>query len=266
MQTTCRNLVTNLSRSGLEWTCAWHIESTRCSSGAATSGSNEEINDERIPKSMRDWMNRKHLSKKEALAGTKTTDSRRHLVELLRKHNFSLPKLTGQHVEATILRVQSKTLLVDTGYYGVSEVDRSDVNLAHLLAPPGSDKGAIIKSRATISDLRPGDKVAVKIQAVFTPFGDMQLTGPGTVSEVTVSQNLMWRELEACMSQRRPVEGRVLNACPGGYAVGVGGIVGLLPYGSYKKSPHMVKAVGVLQPFLVTKVNEERRELRLAAY
>jgi ribosomal protein S1 len=211
-------------------------------------------------------MNRKHLTKREVSAQTSSSDSRTRLVELLRKHNVSLPKLTGRHVEATVLRVQAKTILVDTGFYGVSEVNRAEVNLAHLLAPSGSDKSEIIRSRATITDLRPGDKVGVRIQATFTPFGDMQLAGVGNQSQESVSQNILWRDLEACMYQGRPVEGRVLNACPGGYAVGVGGFVGLLPYGSFKKSPHMVKAVGVLQKFLVTHVNEERKQLRLAAF
>ena len=131
-----------------------------------------------------------------------------------------MPKLVGQPVEAMVLRVNAKSLLVDTGYYGISEISRSDVTLAHLLAPPGSDKNQVIKSRASISDLRPGDKVVVKIQALFTPFGDMQLEGSGAVSDEAVSQNLMWRELESCMSERKPVDGRVLNPCPGGYAVG----------------------------------------------
>jgi ribosomal protein S1 len=77
-----------------------------------------------------------------------------------------------------------------------------------------------------------------------------------------VQQRLVWEELRAAMQATRPVQGRVLNACTGGYAVGVAGYVAFLPFRA--ASAAVARRIGVLQPFLVARVNEAQRLVVLA--
>jgi ribosomal protein S1 len=81
-------------------------------------------------------------------------------------------------------------------------------------------------------------------------------------ADTSQNQSPVWRELEDSRGKRTPVQGRVLNACAGGYAVGVAGIVALLPYGRF--TMETVRRVGTLQPFVVESVNEQRRLLVVA--
>ncbi len=99
-------------------------------------------------------------------------DARRaELVRLLRRYNYSLPGLHGQSITATVLRVGEASVFVDPGFFGVSEVPRSEVGLGHLLTPDGQ----LPADRTSASDIRPGDTISVQIDSLFTPFGDMQV-------------------------------------------------------------------------------------------
>lgn len=68
----------------------------------------------------------------------------------------------------------------------------------------------------------------VKIEALYTPYGDMQLQP--SQQEAGLELSSRWAALAERAAAGQPVQGRVLNQCRGGYAVGVAGFVGLLPY------------------------------------
>lgn len=70
-------------------------------------------------------------------------------------------------------------------------------------------------------------------------------------------QRSVWLELEGAWRSRAPVFGRVLNQCPGGYAVGLGGLVGLLPYA--RATTRTALSIGTLAPFLVDHMSEGQR-------
>jgi hypothetical protein len=54
-------------------------------------------------------------------------------------------------------------------------------------------------------------------------------------------------------NRREPVQGRVLNDCPGGYAVGLAGHVALLPYS--QATTATVQRVGQQQEFYITRMD-----------
>ena len=54
------------------------------------------------------------------LAGQGRLDRRRaELIRLLRRHNYSLPSLVGQAINAQVLRVGKDFVYVDPGFYGI---------------------------------------------------------------------------------------------------------------------------------------------------
>lgn len=126
--------------------------------------------------------------------------------------------------------------------------------------PSAAAAAAALAGREGLTDIRPGDVVALRVEALFTPFGDMALAAAET--DADTRRAAAWRELSDAKASRRPVLGRVLNACTGGYAVGVGGLVALLPYGRF--TLETVSAVGVLQEFLVEVVDQQRGLLAVA--
>ncbi|KAG1677380.1 hypothetical protein FOA52_010759 [Chlamydomonas sp. UWO 241] len=182
--------------------------------------------------------------------------SRTELVRLLRMHNFSTPSLRGEAVQARVLRVAADRLYVDPGFFGLSEVPRSEVGVTQVHTPDGAPP----EGRTSGDDIRVGDVISVKIDALYTPYGDMQVEV--VPADTSRNQSPVWRELADSMARRRPVQGRVLNACAGGYAVGVAGIVALLPYGRF--TMETARRVGTLQPFVVEGVDERRRLLVVA--
>jgi hypothetical protein len=206
------------------------------------------------------------------------TDARRlELARLLRGHNYSLPGLAGQTVLAKVLRVDraAGTVLVDPGFYGVSEVPLSELSVAHVVhgaqgaegaahgagaggqAGPGSSSAP--SQRDAIDDIRPGDTLRLRVDALYTPYGDMQLEPEQ--ADAGAGRRRVWAELRAARVDGRPVSGRVLNACSGGYAVGVAGLVGLLPYN--RCTAETAARVGQLAQFLVEAVDEGRGRLML---
>jgi ribosomal protein S1 len=155
-----------------------------------------------------------------------------------------------------VLRVSDDSVLVDPGFYGLTEIPKSKLSLSQL----HTEDGQIPKDRSSACDIRSGDILSVRVDSLFTPYGDMQLE---TVEfDPLLRSNAVWKELAAARASRTPVMGRVLNACTGGYAVGVAGLIALLPYGRF--TVRTITAVGVLQPFLVEVADMNRGLLTVA--
>ena len=154
------------------------------------------------------------------------------------------------------MRVTSNQLLVDPGLYGTCELPRKEVDVGHVHMPAA---GAPLDQRTSLRDLRVGDTVKVVVDALYSPWGNMQLEplkqDPG------VKRQAVWRELAAAHAARKPVFGRVLNQCPGGFAVGVAGFVALLPYS--RTSTATSQQVGELLPFFIEGLDAARQRVTL---
>jgi ribosomal protein S1 len=146
---------------------------------------------------------------------------------------------------------------VDAGFHSLSEVYLPDLDINHVVTPASS---APMATRRGVRDLRVGDVVALRVDTLYTPYGDMQLQ-PLEVDEST-QLRARWSLLVDSHASGALVPGRVLNQCRGGYAVGVAGFVGLLPY--HRAAPETIKRVGELQSFYIERVDQAKRFLQLA--
>ncbi len=95
----------------------------------------------------------------------------------------------------------------------------------------------------------------MQVDALYTPYGDMQLEP--AQQDARLQRHALWAALAEVARRGQPVKGRVLNACRGGYAVGVAGFVGLLPYA--RASAATCQRLGVLQEFFVERVDATRQ-------
>lgn len=182
-------------------------------------------------------------------------------------------------------------MLLDPGYYGLSPVPRHELGSAAEYGPDGAPlpprssggsstgagRGGLLgvggggssalaamaePSSSSAPRLRRGALVKVRIGQTFTPFGDVELRPVRAKRDVPLK--LVWEELRACMERGAPVRGRVLNACAGGYAVGVAGFVALLP--SRQASINNIQSIGTLQQFYVHRMDWRRRRIELSNY
>ncbi|GLC37251.1 hypothetical protein PLESTM_000561000 [Pleodorina starrii] len=176
-------------------------------------------------------------------------------LRLLRRSNAGLPGLRGQTILAKVLNVNAKRILVDPGFTALSEVPRDEVSIAHV----HTSDGQLPDGRLSTSDIRPGDLLRLRVDCVYTPYGDMQLTA--VKGDVEQQRRLIWGELRRAMEQRRPVAGRVLNECPGGFAVGVAGFVAVLP--AALAATATTRAVGVAQEFTIMAMDDARQRITL---
>eukprot|EP00798_Chlamydomonas_sp_ICE-L_P003128 gene3128-13140_t len=176
-------------------------------------------------------------------------DSRRMaLARLLRRHNYSIPHLKGQAILATVLQVTDNAVFVDPGFYGISEIPRKDLGVVDIHLEAGEEP----VERASVSDLRVGDVVQVKVFEVFSPYGDMQLDV--IKEDKRAQQGRVWQEIAQLHAADKPVFGRVLNACTGGYAVGIAGLVALLPHS--RCTATTVSRIGSLETFYIDMMDE----------
>ncbi len=176
-----------------------------------------------------------------------------------------------QEILAKVLYFKDDRIHVDAGYHAISEVYRPEVNVTHITTPSAS---APLAERLGLSDIRVGDvikvrararvcvcrsthlcvclcpytcastracmcacvcvRAQVKVEELYTPYGDMQLAA--VQQDVTAELHARWTALAERALKGEPVQGRVLNQCTGGYAVGVAGFVGLLPYAQVRVS------------------------------
>ncbi|EFJ48693.1 hypothetical protein VOLCADRAFT_117442 [Volvox carteri f. nagariensis] len=182
--------------------------------------------------------------------------SREHLdtLRLLRRYNSGMPGLRGQTILAKVLNVNAKRVLVDTGFTGLSEVPRDDVTIAHVYTDDGQ-----LPARMSTADIRPGDLLRLRVDCVYTPYGDMQLTA--VKGDREQQRRVVWGELQRRMEQQTLVSGRVLNECPGGFAVGVAGFVAILPAALAATSTS--RLVGVRQDFRIIAMDNVRQRITL---
>ncbi|KXZ51453.1 hypothetical protein GPECTOR_12g416 [Gonium pectorale] len=176
-------------------------------------------------------------------------------LRLLSRSNVGTTYLRGQSILAKVLSVDSVRIVVDTGYHGLAEVPRCDVSVTHIHTPDGTAP----PSRSSTNDVRPGDVLRLRVDATYTPYGDMQLSA--VQEDVAQRRRAIWAELRGRMEARLPVKGRVLNECSGGYAVGVAGFTALLPVALAATAT--VRMVGVPQDFIIMSMDEERHIMTL---
>ena len=73
---------------------------------------------------------------------------------------------------------------------------------------------------------------------------------------------MIWEELAESFATQSPVKGRFLNSIYGGYAIGVAGVVGLLPDQNCNKKSF--RKIGSLQDFYVKELDFNTRTLILS--
>ncbi len=177
------------------------------------------------------------------------------LKQLLHRFAATQGNLTGQHILAKVLKVTGRGVLLDPQFFGINTIEFADLAGSELYDARGEPKQG-----EAAGHMQPGDHVKVKLTHRYTPFGDMQLE-PSRLTDES-KMRLIWQELGAAQRAGRPVQGRVLNACRGGYAVGVAGFVALLPY--TRTLPDTARKIGVLQEFYVTKMDEGKQLMLLS--
>ena len=92
-----------------------------------------------------------------------------------------------------------------------------------------------------------GDVLHVTLETTETPFGD-----PAVSLEMPKGPDRLERtmdELKLAFENKQQVMGRILNPLNGGYAIGVGGIVGFCPF-KLCTLPTAAR-IGILQPFYI---------------
>lgn len=182
------------------------------------------------------------------------TDAQQESLAIFKRFNISQPYLRGQVILAKVLRATPKHLLVDPGYYSLNSVARQDLASAAAY----NEHGEPIPRKSAV--INPGEYVKVRLSAFNTPYGDAQLDPVGVPRDVR--QKLVWEELEYRMQKGLSVQGRILNATAGGYAVGVAGYVALLQ--RQQASVQQTRKIGVLQDFYIHRMDRKRRRIELS--
>ena len=107
--------------------------------------------------------------------------------------------------------------------------------------------------------MRPGDLVQVYLEHEETPEGDMLVSGQQAAVQRRV--RAVWKELQERMRDGRTVKGRILNALPGGYSVGVAGLVCFLAHRATTKAT--ARRIGDLQEFRIVRMTAARNNVML---
>jgi len=128
------------------------------------------------------------------------------------------------------------------------------------LAPPSTSaehSTALTHRVRAPGDVRLGDALRFHVAAFATPYGGEPLLAPDALprgagpAPAAARLRSAWREITAAADSKKPVLGRILNVSgAGGYAVGLGGFVGFMPF-SRAQQTRAARAVGTLQPFYV---------------
>ncbi|GIL46351.1 hypothetical protein Vafri_3345 [Volvox africanus] len=175
-------------------------------------------------------------------------------LRLLQRYNSGISLLRGHELLAKVLNVDGKRVLVDTGYTGLTKVPRSDVTVAHVFTADGQ-----LPARLFTTDVRPGDLLRLRVDCVYTPYGDMQLSA--VKGDIEQQRRIIWGELQRRMEQQKLIAGRILNECPGGFAVGVAGFVASLP--AALAATATARLVGVRQEFQIIAMDSARQRITL---
>lgn len=151
---------------------------------------------------------------------------------------------SGMHIQSCQFR---PNLLALTLHADTALSCRSQVQVSQVVQTTSTDR------RSGPNDIHVGDVLHVTLETSETPFGD-----PAVVLEAARDPdhfNVARNELRAALESGQSVMGRLLNPLIGGYAVGVGGIVGFC---SFKNcSLPVASRIGVLQPFRVIAFRDQ---------
>lgn len=172
---------------------------------------------------------RSHISQAAATEvhqiGTSISAEDRELnLELIRRHNSSLKGLKGQTIGARIFRTDKRFVFLDTGYIKHVKFARKALQLSQLIS---SRDGGV---RTSPEDFRVGDVLKFVIEEIETAYGDMQLSTERDAGSDKYRR--VWEMVREAMRENQPIMGRVLNTVPGGYCVGIAGIVAFCPFSS----------------------------------
>ena len=69
----------------------------------------------------------------------------------------------------------------------------------------------------------------------------------------------VWSEIKRRYNAGENIDGRVLNACNGGFAIGIGGFVAFAPLSGCP--PWVARKIGVLQPFYIKSLKDREKNL-----
>lgn len=174
-------------------------------------------------------------------------------MQLYRRHNSSLKHLKGQVIGAKVFKTDRRFVFLDTGFNKYVKYAKKELHLSQLVS---SRDGGL---RTSPEDFRVGDVLQFNVEELETPYGDMQLAVERPIEKDKVAG--VWEMVKEAMHSNQPVMGRVLNGVNGGYSVGVAGIVAFCPFS--QMSFLTASKVGMLQPFLVTSMNEAKRNIVL---
>lgn len=181
-------------------------------------------------------------------------DLRSMALQAFREHNTSMPLVEGQLLKGTVIRVDRRTVWLDVGLGKHAKIFRSQVPVSQVVETTSP------ATRTGPNDIHVGDVLHVTLETTETPFSDPAVTldmprGPDRTQAAM-------RELQKAFEAQQPVMGRLLNPLNGGYAVGVGGIVGFCPFRNCDLAT--ASRIGVLQPFYVSGLREHPFNLILS--
>lgn len=194
----------------------------------------------------------------ELTANANASTSGRDAADIISKHSMSLPHLKQQVLLAKVISVSKGKVLVDPGYFGFCSFPKDALSVDQIYNPQKD-----LLDRAGKSDVRPGDMLKFRLSEFFSPYGEMHLEPLKTRGDA--QSKMVWEELRDAMTQRRKVQGRILNPCKEGYAVGIAGYVALYKHNTKAgfESAQKVRKVGVLQDFYIRDMDEVRKIIYL---
>lgn len=111
-----------------------------------------------------------------------------------------------QVIIARVLRITGDRLFVDPEFHHIAELPLAELDVSHVHMPA---EGQPLNERSSMSDFRVGDMIRVKVDHIYTPYGDMQLE-PLT-QDPKMKEHMIWGQLAGMQAARKPVYGRVLN-------------------------------------------------------
>lgn len=205
-------------------------------------------------------------------------------MQVIRRHNLSMPCKHNQRIYGTVYAHNQQRAWVDVGHSALAIFKRSVCTrfclptnrfssqcfvcstesagiqelLVSNLSPP---RDTPVEPRQHAHDIRVGDRFIFRIQELKCPLGSVWLE-PQRRS-TTDMQAAVWEELKRHHASGEAVGGRILNDAIGGLAVGIAGVVALLPWDAVRQHSagrELCKKLGALQPFIVTSLNAKYRE------
>ena len=169
----------------------------------------------------------------------------------IRAHNSSLFDLKQQTIVGRVVAVGKKEVLVDLGWKDYQTFFKSELTLSQVYRKDDQEDQQNQKDHRT-QRLRPGDELQFRIEEIGTPNGELFVSTK--TMRADIRQSLVWDELREAFRKELLVQGRVLNPCNQGYAVGIAGFVAYCPL--FRINPKVARRIGVLQPFKIVGMSE----------